>query len=85
MNELNQIQQLGLELPSPAYIAGAIAFGLIGWAAWRRGRKNSQPLTMWLGVALMAYPYAVSSTGMLYAAGCALCLAIAWDQMGGRQ
>lgn len=80
MNELRQLQQLGLELPSPTYMAGAIVFGLLGWAAWRHGRKRSQPLTLWLGVALMAYPYLVSSTWVLYATGWALCSAIAWDQ-----
>ena len=85
MNQLSQLQQLGLELPSPAYIAGAIAFGLAGWVAWRWGRKNTQPLTMWLGVALMVYPYVISSTWMLYATGCALCVAIAWDHKRERQ
>ncbi len=84
MNELSQLQQLGLELPSPTYIAGSIAFGLAGWVAWRRGRKHAQPLTLWLGVALMVYPYAVSGTWMLYAIGIGLCAAIAWDQQRGQ-
>jgi hypothetical protein len=77
MNELAALQSLGIELPSPAYIFGAIVFGLIGFAAFRYGRKNERPATKWLGVALMIYPYAVSSTVLLYAVGIALC-AGAW-------
>jgi hypothetical protein len=72
MNELAALQSLGFELPSPAYIFGAIVFGLIGFAAFRFGRKNERPATKWLGVALMLYPYAVSSTVLLYAVGVAL-------------
>ena len=56
MDALSSLQALGLELPSPAYIFGAIVFGLIGIAAFRSGRKNGRRKTMWLGVALMFYP-----------------------------
>ena len=52
----------GLELPSPAYIFGAIVFGLIGLGAFRRGCKSGRRPTLWLGVALMVYPYAISRT-----------------------
>ena len=76
MNELNQLQALGLTLPSPAYIFGAIVFGLVGLGAFRFGRKNAQPLKVWIGVALMLYPYAVSLTWLLYAVGLALCAAL---------
>jgi hypothetical protein len=34
---------------------------------------------LWLGVALMFYPYAVSGTVALYAVGLALCAGLAWD------
>jgi hypothetical protein len=80
MNEIQALQSLGLELPSPAYIFGAIVFGLFGWAAFRRGRKSERRLTTWLGVALMAYPYAVSNTWLLYAVGAALCAGVWIDQ-----
>ena len=79
MEELSALQSLGLELPSPAYLFGAIVFGLIGLAAFRYGRKNERGTTLWLGVALMAYPYAVSRTWMLYAVGIALCVGIYLD------
>ena len=56
MDELNPLASLGLVLPSPAYIAGAILFGLIGYVAFRRGRKTSTASLTWTGVALMLYP-----------------------------
>ena len=55
-DELATLQSLGFELPSPAYIVGAIVFGLLGWAAWRRGRKVGPRTTMGLGFALRVYP-----------------------------
>ena len=72
MNELRQLQSLGLVLPSPAYILGAILFGIIGWLAFRRGRKTSVSVLTWTGVALMLYPYGVSETWLLWLVGTAL-------------
>ena len=80
MDELSALQSLGLELPSPAYLIGAIVFGLIGWVAFRRGRKSGRRLTLWLGVVLMVYPYAISRTWLLYVVGLALCGAIFLDR-----
>jgi hypothetical protein len=56
MNELRSLQALGLVLPSPSYIAGAIMFGIIGYVAFRRGRKTSRTALTWAGFALMLYP-----------------------------
>jgi hypothetical protein len=72
MNELKQLESLGLVLPSPAYIFGAILFGIIGWLAYRRGRKASIAGLTWSGVALMLFPYGVSATWMLWLIGIAL-------------
>ena len=80
MDELDALKSLGLELPSPAYIAGAILFGLIGIVAFRFGRKRERPRTVWMGVGLMLYPYLVSRTWLLYLVGCALCAAIWFDR-----
>jgi len=41
MDNLQDLQSLGLTLPSPAYIIGAIVFGIIGFAAYRYGKKAS--------------------------------------------
>lgn len=78
MNELAALEALGLTLPSPWAIAGAVLFGLIGLVAWRRGRKNKQSVLFWLGLALMFYPYAVSETGLLWGVGGALTGLVVW-------
>ena len=72
MNELQQLESLGLVLPTPAYILGAILFGIIGWIAFKRGRKTSVAVLTWTGVALMLYPYGVSETWVLWLIGVAL-------------
>ena len=72
MNELAGLGSLGLELPSPAYIVGAILFGIFGYVAFRRGRKASRPELTWPGVALNLYPYAVSATWLLWLIGAVL-------------
>lgn len=80
MDDLNSLQSLGLSLPSPAYIFGAVIFGLIGIAAYRLGKRAERPRTKWLGVALMLYPYAVPEIWLLYVIGVALCVAVYWDR-----
>jgi hypothetical protein len=73
MNDLKNLESFGLVLPSPAYILGAIVFGLIGYMAFRRGRKISRGGLTWGGLALMLYPYAISQTWLLWVIGFALC------------
>lgn len=75
------LQAFGLELPSPAYIVGAILFGIVGMVAWSHGRRAKLPKPKWIGVALMFFPYATPQTWLLYLAGGALCgwLYFAWD------
>ena len=80
MNSLTALQSLGLTLPSPAYILAAIVFGLVGFVAYRRGKASGRKTTLWLGVALMVYPYAVSSTLWLYTLGLALCAGLYLDR-----
>lgn len=70
---LQQLQALGITLPTPAYIFGAILFGIIGYGAWRYGKKKSRKYVKWLGVALMLYPYVVPSTWVMYVVGLGLC------------
>lgn len=74
------LRALGFEWPTPAYLLGALLFGVLGFAAWRHGKKQGKPRTRWLGVALMLYPYLVSSTWVLWFAGLALCAGIALDR-----
>jgi hypothetical protein len=79
MDELAALQALGWQWPTPAYLFGAIVFGLIGLVAFRSGRRSGHRLTVWIGVVLMFYPYAVSATWLLYGVGAALCAAIWFD------
>lgn len=83
MNELKQLESLGLVLPSPAYIIGAILFGIVGWVAFRRGKKASSAVLTWSGVVLMLYPYAISETWLLWILGIALCAWVyaKWDSV----
>lgn len=76
MDDLNTLGSLGLTLPSPAYLLGAIVFGIIGMAAWRYGKKTASSTPKWIGVGLMLYPYAVSQTWLLYVVGSGLCAAL---------
>jgi hypothetical protein len=80
MDDLRALNSLGLSLPSPAYLFGAVAFGLIGLSAYRLGKRTQRPRTKWLGVALMLYPYAISLTWLLYVVGAALCVALYMDR-----
>jgi len=73
MDEIKNLESLGLALPSPLYIAGAILFGIVGYISFRRGRKTSSAALTWTGVALMLYPYAVSQTWLLWLLGAGLC------------
>ena len=58
-------------LPSGAYLVRAVVFSAVGFVAWRFGKSMQRPITQWLGVALMFYPYLVPNTGVLYAVGAA--------------
>ena len=78
MNDLAALQSLGFELPSPAYLVGALLFGILGYAAYRFGKKLPDSTIKWLGIALMLYPYVISETWQLYAIGTALCAALVY-------
>ena len=80
MDNLETLQSMGLTLPSPAYIVGAVLFGIIGIVAYRYGKRAEKPRSKWLGVALMFYPYAVSQTWLLYVVGVVLCAGIIIDR-----
>ena len=67
---------MGFTLPSPAYIVAAIVFGIIGFAAYRYGKKSARVKVKWIGVALMLYPYVISETWLLYVVGVGLCISL---------
>ena len=51
---------------------GGLLFGTIGWFALISGKRRSSAKRMWIGVALMAYPYFVSNPVVMYLLGAAL-------------
>ena len=79
-NNLSALQSLGFTLPSPGYLFGSIVFGLVGMVAWRLGKTKDRPTTRWLGVALMFYTFAVSTTWLMYLIGFALCAGLFYDR-----
>jgi hypothetical protein len=81
MSFTEMLASFGIELPSPAYWAGLVLFGVIGLVAWYRSRKTGRRAQKWLGLALMLYPYATPQTWLLYAVGVALSvwLAFVWQ------
>jgi hypothetical protein len=73
MNSLSQLESMGFAMPSPAYLLGALLFGIYGYVVFRRGKQVASMQLRWTGVALMLYPYAVSQTWLLWLLGAALC------------
>jgi hypothetical protein len=80
MDSLQTLQTLGMSFPTPAYIIGAVLFGVIGIVVYRYGKRAGRPRSKWLGVALMLYPYAVPQTWLLYVVGVALCVGVFIDR-----
>jgi hypothetical protein len=50
-----------LEGISPAAILIAVVFSIVGFVAFRRGKRDGEPRPLFLGIALMAYGYFVSN------------------------
>ena len=73
---MDDLKSLGLTLPGPAYLVGAVLFSILGYAAYRYGKKASFPIPKWIGIALMLYPYAVYDTWLLYVVGGVLCVGV---------
>jgi len=78
MNDLDTLQSMGLTLPSPAYLAGVLLFSIVGYIAFRHGRKAERKDHIWVGLALMLYPYAVAQTWLLWLVGAVLSAWVVW-------
>lgn len=57
---------------TPGNLFGSILFGAIGLAAFVYGKKAGSLKPVILGIALMAYPYFVSETWLMFTIGSAL-------------
>lgn|SRR5512139_1525527 len=80
---LRLLEEMGLTLPTPAYLTGVLAFGIAGLAFFVLGRRRRRPRVKWIGLALMLYPYVVWGTVPLYVIGAALLLAAIWASRTG--
>ena len=82
MDELRDVKELlqafGIQMPTPAYLVGVALFGVIGLIAFYTGRRRKRRAVMWLGVALMLYPYVVWGTVPMVAVGLVLSAATWW-------
>jgi hypothetical protein len=56
---------------STANLVGGLVFGSIGFVAFTYGKRMNLWKPMFLGLALMVYPYFVSNDLLLFAAGVA--------------
>lgn len=61
---------------SPALLIGGFLFSGIGFVAFVFGRKMARLKTALLGILLMAYPYFVYDTVMVYAIGAVLTICL---------
>jgi hypothetical protein len=59
---------------SIATIVIAVVFSIVGFAAFRYGRKNGEPKPLILGIALMGYGYFVSNPWISFGIGALLTL-----------
>jgi len=55
-----------------------LAFSIVGWGAWRHGRKSQSGRHMILGIALMAYPYFIPNPWWSFAVGSLLTGFLFW-------
>jgi hypothetical protein len=71
---VDTVPDLSLEGFSVATIVIAVLFGIVGFAAFRYGRKNGETRPLLLGIALMVYGYFVTNAWMSFAIGAVLTL-----------
>ena len=63
-------------MPTPSALFASLLFGIVGWTAFRYGRKTGAWKPSAIGFALMGYTFFVSDARLLYAIGVALTAAL---------
>ena len=61
---------------SAANLIGGLLFGAVGFVAFVYGKRQSAIRAMVIGVALMAFPYFVSNSIVMYGIGAVLTVAL---------
>jgi len=69
MDLLKEVEGLSLTA-----ILVAVVFSVVGFIAFRRGKKDGEPRPLFLGIALMAYGYFVSNAWVSLGVGALLTL-----------
>ena len=69
LQALKTAESMGFALPTPAYLFGALLFGLIDWGTFRTGLRQQRSWSTWIVDALMLSPYQVSQTWLMYGTG----------------
>ncbi|HKB60497.1 MAG TPA: hypothetical protein VKC56_10690 [Gallionellaceae bacterium] len=59
-----------------ANLFGGLLFGGIGFVAFVYGKKRMNWKPMVIGAGLMAYPYFIASTALMYVVGIVLCTSL---------
>jgi hypothetical protein len=59
-----------------ANLFGSLLFGAVGFGAFIYGKKVMNWKPMVIGAGLMAYPYFIASTALMYVIGAALCASL---------
>jgi len=59
-----------------ANLIGGVIFSIIGWSAFRYGKREKSVRPMAIGAALMIYPYFIANTFLAYVIGIALTAAL---------
>ncbi|HEV8118750.1 MAG TPA: amino acid transport protein [Thermoanaerobaculia bacterium] len=67
-------QLIDLKDFSLAAILIAVVFSIVGWIAFRRGKKEGESRPLFLGIALMAYGYFVTNPWVSLGVGSLLTL-----------
>ncbi len=71
------LQGTGFSFDVKTIVIG-IVFSIVGWMAWRYGRRHQSGRHMILGVVLMVYPYFVSNLWWSLALGSLLTVSLFW-------
>lgn len=63
-------------MPGPAALFASVLFSVLGFAAFRYGKKYGLWPPLAIGLTLMVYPYFVTQVWLIYLIGCVLCGAL---------
>ncbi len=56
MNNVPALTTMGFTIPTRAYLFGAIIFSVVGYAAYRYGKRNELMHPKWIGADMVAVP-----------------------------